>query len=274
MRVSVVNLQTTNLKTANLKQNFKSRENKNNNNSRKQRSINSLDPKALALAAALVTMTPACTRQSHTPQQQPVDTVSEYVTKNYREYDSLQDTKRFYFAQLHELLDTDKAKFEQTGRNTFKGDIDFNNHKVRLNITSTNDDLTAIEGVLTVAGKWDNGDNIYVFEAQILDRYNTNIKLKNVVNQTKAPDEYLLHRNFDGQLFAIDKKTNNVTVLNKSFLEQLNEKEKALEEKQSDKDVMYSIMALAAFTLFAGYISGLKAGQTRKINNKNANTQN
>ena len=55
---------------------------------------------------------------------------------------------------------------------------------------------------------------------------------------------------------------------------ELNEKEKALEEKQSDKDVMYSIMALAAFTLFAGYISGLKAGQTRKINNKNANTQN
>ena len=206
--------------------------------------------------------------------KQPTDPVMTYVSERYGEYDndSVRDEKRYYFAQLADLIDTDKARFEQTGRNTFKGDIEFENYKVNLNIASASDDLKNFSGLVSVANKQWNSRETYKFDAQILDKYNTNLKLCNIVDGSEA-EEYLIHRNFDGQLFAIDKTNNSVTVLNKAFWEEVRQKEAEIKDKQKDKDDMIALIAISAFSIFAGYIFGIKAGQARKIN-KNANTKN
>ncbi len=272
MRVSVVNLHNFTSTPANLKSNFKSR--KKNTQAHKQNVINSLDPKALAIAAALVTMTPSCSNNQAEKIKQPTDPVMTYVSERYGEYDndSVRDEKRYYFAQLADLIDTDKAMFAQTGRNTFKGDIEFENYKVNLNIASASDDLKNFSGLVSVANKQWNSRETYNFDAQILDKYNTNLKLRNIVDGSEA-EEYLIHRNFDGQLFAIDKTNNSVTVLNKAFWEEVRQKEAEIKDKQKDKDDMISLIAISSFSIFAGYIFGIKAGLARKIN-KNANTKN
>ena len=113
--------------------------------------------------------------------------------------------------------------------------------------------------------------NLYQ-EAGMTEEYYSLIESRAEQGRAEA-EEYLIHRNFDGQLFAIDKTNNSVTVLNKAFWEEVRQKEAEIKDKQKDKDDMIALIAISSFSIFAGYIFGIKTGWARKIN-KNANTKN
>lgn len=265
MRVSAVGLQN-----ANVKQNFKSRENKSKNNTvsgnRHKRDISSLDPKVLAMAAALVTMTPSCSSDNQTKQSQPEDPVMSYVSQKYNEHhnDSVIDEKRFYYGQLIDLIDTDNAKLEQTGRNTFKGSVDFKDHKVDLDIQSASNDLRSLSGVVKVTSKQWKSEDVYKFEADVIDKYNVDLKLQNELEDGLEPKEYTLHRNFDGQLFAINKETNSIAVLNKSYFEEIHEKDVEYKQDKEDKKKLLAALAVFFIGMSSAYYLGSASANTNK----------
>lgn len=271
----------SNFQTYNKVLNFKSKKNDtpNLNNDNSQKSIKSVDPKVLALAMAIATMTPSFSSNTTNESLFEKDT-NELIDSNlgYELRDSafntaLKDDKFFYY-QLSDLILSDSARIEKRDKNHYDVSVVLANKKIDFSLKSNDENFKELTGVAKVYNETEQNkvESVYKFSAKIDGARDINIQLQDPTNKKLDRQEFLLHRNHNDKLYMINKKNNEIIELNKSFTERLEDEISRL-EKESDeeytqdleKDIITHIILALVFGV------GIGASLGSKFSNKNNN---
>lgn len=248
-----------------------------------ERLISSVDPKVLALAAAIATMSPACSNNK------PENDNFSYETSQVEYGDSLKDIafnrntgeKRYIYYTVANLLLHDSAKVEKFDDNKFLGSITLKDKKVKISANFDSEDAFSVNGFAKVvdSNTKDKKAEVYEFDAKIEGFDDISVNVRDTLDKGKSFDKYIVHRNFDGKLYMINKVTNEVVELSQSPFEKIDEKYENMKKAQmveSVDDIRESLVKVVLLTFGLGLSTGLLLGNNKERNNddsKNNSTE-